>query len=100
MLLNISHVQDCPYIKKMSGQNVNNVEAEKYWWRAMQELQVLLKVSWELGKEYIKAVYCPSAYLTYRQSTSCEMLGWINHMLESRLWGEMSTTSDMHMILP
>ena len=51
------------------------------------------------GKKYIKAVYCHSAYLTYRQSTSCEMLGWINHMLESRLWGEMSTTSDMYMIL-
>ena len=31
----------------------------------------------KLGKEYIKAVYCHPAYLTYIQSTSCEMLGWI-----------------------
>ena len=48
-----------------------------------------------LGKEYDKAVYCHSAYLTYMQSTSCEMLGWMNHKLESRLPGEISTTSDM-----
>ena len=51
-----------------------------------------------LGKEYIKAVYCHPAYLTSMQSTSCEMLGWMNHKLESRLQGETSTTSDMWMI--
>ena len=39
----------------------------------------------KLGKEYIKAVYCHLAYLTYIQSTSCEMLGWMNTKLESRL---------------
>ena len=39
----------------------------------------------KLGKEYIKAVYCHPAYLTYMQSTSCEMLGWMKHKLESRL---------------
>ena len=38
------------------------------------------------GKEYIKAVYCHPAYLTYIQSTSSEMLGWMQHKLESRLW--------------
>ena len=43
----------------------------------------------KLGKEYIMAVYCHSAYLTYMQSTSCEMLGWMNHKLESRLPGEI-----------
>ena len=47
------------------------------------------------GKEYIKAVYCHPAYLTYMQSTSCEMPGWMNHKLESRLPGEISVTSDM-----
>ena len=52
----------------------------------------------KLGKEYVKAVYCHPAYLTYMQSTSCEMLGWMNHKLESRLLGKISTTSDMHMI--
>ena len=52
----------------------------------------------KLGKEYDKAVYCHSAYLTSVQSTSCEMSGWMKHKLESRLPGEMSVTSDMQMI--
>ena len=38
-------------------------------------------------KEYVKAVYCPPAYLTYMQSTSCEMPGSLNHQLESRFPG-------------
>ena len=49
------------------------------------------------GKEYIKAEYCHPAYLTYMQSTSWEMLGWMKHKLESKLLGEMSITSDMQM---
>ena len=49
------------------------------------------------GKEYIKAVYCHPAYLTYMQSTSWEKLGWMKHKLESRLSGEVSITSDMQM---
>ena len=52
----------------------------------------------KLGKEYIKTVYCHTAYLTYMQSTSCEMLSWMTHKLESRLPREISTTSDMQMI--
>ena len=52
----------------------------------------------KLGKEYIKAVYCHPAYLTYMQSASCKMLGWMNHKLESRLPGKISTISDMQMI--
>ena len=51
----------------------------------------------KLGKEYIKAVYCHPASLTYMQSTSCEMPGWMKHKLESRLPGEISVTSDMQM---
>ena len=51
----------------------------------------------KLGKEYVKAVYSHSAYLTYMQSTSCEMLGWMKHKLESRLPGEISITSEMQM---
>ena len=54
----------------------------------------------ELGKEYVKAVYCHPAYLTYMQSTSREMLGWIKHKLKSRLLGEISIISDMQMIPP
>ena len=54
----------------------------------------------KLGKEYIKAVYCHPAYLTYMQSTLCEMLGWMKHKLESRLLGEISIASDMQMTPP
>ena len=55
-----------------------------------------MELDWfQLGKEYIKVVYCHLAYLTYMQNTSCEMLGWIKHKLESRLPGEVSITSDM-----
>ena len=46
----------------------------------------------KLGKEYIKAVYCPLAYLTYMLSTSCEILDWMKHKLESRLQGEILIT--------
>ena len=52
----------------------------------------------KLGKGYVKAVHCHPAYLTYLQSISCEMPGWMNHKLESRLPGEISTTSDMQMV--
>ena len=52
----------------------------------------------KLGKEYDKAVYCHPPYLTYMQSTRCEMLGWINQKLESRLLGEISAASDMQVI--
>ena len=48
----------------------------------------------KLGKEYVKAVYCHLAYLTYMQSTSWEMRGWMKHKLESRLPGEISITSE------
>ena len=51
----------------------------------------------KLGKEYDKAVYCHPAYLTSVQST-CEMPGWMNDKLKSRLPGEISTTSDMQMV--
>ena len=52
------------------------------------------------GKEYVKAVYCHPAYLTSMKSTSCEMLGWMKHKLESRLLGEVSITSAMQMTPP
>ena len=51
----------------------------------------------KIGKEYVQAVYCLPAYLTYMESTSCEMPDWMNHKLESRLQGEISITSDMQM---
>ena len=64
------------------------------------ELDMEQQTGSKLGKEYIKAVYCLPVYLTYMQSTSCEMLGWTKHKLESRLPGEISITSDMQMTPP
>ena len=64
------------------------------------ELDMEQQTGSKLGKEYVKAVYCHSAYLTYMQSTSCKMLGWMKHKLESRLLEEISITSDMQMTLP
>ena len=46
------------------------------------ELDMEKQIGSKLGKEYIKAVYCHPGYLTYVQSTSCEMLDWMNHRLE------------------
>ena len=49
----------------------------------------------KLEKEYIKVMYCHPVYLSYMQNTSCKMPGWMNPKLESRLLGEISTTSYM-----
>ena len=49
----------------------------------------------KLGKEYIKTVFCHPAYLTYRQSTSYKLPGWMKHKLETRLLGKVSISSDM-----
>ena len=67
-----------------------------------QQLELVLEqqTGFQLGKEYIKAVYCHPAYLTYMQNTSWEMLDWIKYKLESRLQGEISITSDMQMTPP
>ena len=62
------------------------------------EPDVQQQTGFKLGKEYIKAAYCHPAYLTYMQSTSFVMLGWMTDKLESRLPGEISTTSDMQVI--
>ena len=54
------------------------------------ELDMEQQTGSKSGKEYVKAVYCHPAYLTYMQNKSWEMLGWMKHKLESRLWGEIS----------
>ena len=64
------------------------------------ELDMEQQTGSKLGKEYVKAVYCHLDYLTYMQSTSCKMLGWMKHKLESRFLGGISITLDMQMILP
>ena len=52
------------------------------------------------GKEYDKAVYCHLDYLTSKQSTSYEIVGWMKYKLKPRLLGEISITSDMQMTPP
>ena len=64
------------------------------------ELDVEQQTGFKSGKEYVKAVYCHPAYLTYMQSTSCKMLGWIKYMLESRLQREIPINSDTQMTPP
>ena len=64
------------------------------------ELDMEQQTGSKSGKEYVKAVCCHPTYLTYMQSTSCEMLGWMKHKLESRLLGEIWITSDMQMTPP
>ena len=59
------------------------------------ELDMEQQTGSKLENGYVKAVYCHTAYLTYMLSTSCEMPGWMNHKLESRLLGEIPITSDM-----
>ena len=50
-----------------------------------------------LNHYVVYLLYCHLVYLTYMQSTSCKMLDWMKHKLESRLQGEISITSDMQM---
>ena len=64
------------------------------------ELDMKQQTGSKSRKEYVKAVYCHPAYLTYVYSTLCEMPGWMKHKLESGLLGEMSITSDMQMTPP
>ena len=64
------------------------------------ELDMEQQTGSKLGKEYVKAIYCQPIYLTYMQSTSCEMPGWMKHKLESRLPGGISITSDMQITSP
>ena len=64
------------------------------------ELDMELQIGSKLGKEYVKAIDCHPAYLTYMQSTSREMLSWKKHKLESRLSGEISIIADVQMKPP
>ena len=56
--------------------------------KQQSELDMEQQTASKLGKEYVKAVYCHPAYLTYMQNTSCDMLGWMKHKMESRFWGK------------
>ena len=77
-----------------------------FWEICMQVKKQQLELNMEQqtgsnsGKEYVKAVYCYLAYLTYMQSASCEMPNWMKHKLESRLFGEISIASDVQKTPP
>ena len=64
------------------------------------ELDMDQQTGSKLESDYIEAVYCHRAYLTYMQNTSCEMPGWMKHKLDSRLLEETSVTSDIQMTPP
>ena len=64
------------------------------------ELDMEQQTGSKWGNEYVKAVYCHPAYLTYMQSTSCKMLGWMKHKLESKFLREILITSDMQINHP
>ena len=64
------------------------------------ELDMEQQTGSKSGKDYVKAVYCHPAYLTYMQSTSSKMPGWMKHKLELRFQGEISIISDVQMTPP
>ena len=66
--------------------------------KQQSELDMEKQTGSKLGMEYVKAIYHHLAYLTYMQNTSCKMLDWMKHKLESRL-PEISITSDMQVTL-
>ena len=64
------------------------------------EMDMEQQIGSKLGREYVKAVYCHPAYLTYMQKKSCKRSDWMKHKLESRYQGEISINSDMQMTPP
>ena len=90
------------FLKRWEYQTIFPASSEIYMQVKKQQLEPDMEkqTGSKLGKEYVKDVYCHPAYLTYMQSTSCEMLSWIKHKLESRLPGEISITSDTQVTPP
>ena len=93
----VDHNKLWKFLKRWEYQTTLLVSWEICVWVKKQQLELDME-QWsgsKLGKEYIKA-----AYLTHMQSTSCEKPAWMNHKLESRLPGEISTTSDIVQMIP
>ena len=90
------------FFKRWEYQTTLTASWEIYMQVKKQQLELDME-QWtgsKLGKEYTKAIYCQPAHLTYMQSASCELLGWMKHKLESRLLWETAITSDMQMTPP
>ena len=88
------------FLKRQEYQTTLPASWENCMWAKKQHLEWDMEqlTGSKLGKEYDKAIYCQSAYLSYMQSILREMLGWMKHKLESRFLGKISTTSYMQMI--
>ena len=98
----VDHNKCGKFLKRWEYQSILPESWQTYMGVKEQELEQDTK-QWtgsKLGKEYNKAVQCYPAYLTYMQSTSCEMQGWMKHKLESRFLGEIPITSDTEMTPP
>ena len=87
------------FLKRWEYQTTLPASCERWMQIKKQYLEQDIEqlTSSKLGKSYIKIVYCYLAYLTYMQSKSWEIPGWMKHKLESRLWREISITPDMQM---
>ena len=98
----VDHNKQWKHFKEVLIHTTLPVSWETYIQVKKQELESDLeqRTGSELGKEYVKAVYCYPAYLSCMQSTSCEMPGWMKHKLEPRLPGEISIPSDMQITPP
>ena len=88
------------FLKRWEYQTTLPVSWEIYMQIKKQKLELNMeqRTGSKLGKDYVKAVCCHLAYLTYMKNTSCEMPDWMKHKLESRLLGEISITSDTQMM--
>ena len=92
----IDYAKAFVWITTNCGKLLKRLEYQTTWpasWEICMQVKKQLDMEQRtgsiLGKEYVKAVCCRPAYLTYTQSTSCEMQGWMKHKLESRLQGEI-----------
>ena len=101
-LLTVRSQQTGKFLKRWEYQTTSLVSWEIHMQVRKQQLELDMEqqTGSKSGKEYVKAVYCHPAYLTYMQCTSWEMLGWKKHKLKSRLPGEISITSDMQITPP
>ena len=98
----VDHNKLWKFFKRWKYQTTWPASWETYMQVRKQQLELDMEqqTGTKQEKDYIKAVYCHPAYLTYMWSTSWEMLGWKKHKLESRLPGEISITSDRQMTPP
>ena len=98
----VGHNKLWKILKEMGIPDYLTCSCETYMQVRKQQLELDMEQQTDSksGKEYVKTVYCHPAYLTYMQSTTCEMLGWRKLKLESRLLGEISITSDIQIMPP